>query len=261
MSNETFQVLSHPNIRSVAGASAGAMAAILLSAGIAPQHAAKFVSTLTLREFADFPGMMAVFKGHKFEDIMRSYLKSQLPPAHSLNLQDGVLPVAVTGFDLQTLRGTLIQRGNMARAARASSCVPFLFQPVGWIDVEDTTTSATAPKNYLFVDGGLDDLAGLKGLAAFPSPRRRVVNMVVGNFLPKDPPPPSQMPFEDVAQVLSISIQNLPQCGPWAMENGPLAVEGAKKAMQEALNLPLYLGNEPGHYELHIDASSFVPRT
>lgn len=58
--------------------------------------------------------------------------------------------------------------------------------------------------------------------------------------------------------LLSISIQNLPQCGPWAMKNGPLAVAAARKALRASLDLPLYLGQEEGHYELHIDASYFL---
>ena len=63
----------------------------------------------------------------------------------------------------------------------------------------------------------------------------------------------------EAREVVSISLRNLPQCGPWAMSTGPLAVDGARLAMKKALDLPMYLGSEVGHYELHIDTSSFVP--
>jgi hypothetical protein len=265
LSNATYGVLQKENIHAVAGASAGAMAAILLSAGIPPRDAAAFCTTITLGEFADFPGFLTVFQGNKFEQLMQTFLRSQKGPNSQLRLQDADIPVAVSGFDLQTVQGKLLSRGSMARAARASACFPFLFQPVGWVD---------GTENYLLVDGGIQDVSGLEGLAALPplhlddddddgqpSRRsRRIVNLVVGSFLGNAPPGPSNMPDGvHASEVLSISIQNLPQCGPWAMENGPLAVEGARRAMKEALDLPVYLGKEEGHYELHIDASSFVP--
>jgi Patatin-like phospholipase len=61
-------------VRSLAGASAGAMAAILMGAGISPQVAADFCADMTLSHFADFPGFGAVFRGHKFERLMDDFL-------------------------------------------------------------------------------------------------------------------------------------------------------------------------------------------
>ena len=86
--------------------------------------------------------------------------------------------------------------------------------------------------------------------------------MVVGDFWGFGPPGPSQMPEGvNATELLSISIQNLPPCGPWHMRNGPLAVEAARRAMRASLDFPLFLGKEDGHYELHIDASHFIPQT
>ncbi len=42
------------------------------------------------------------------------------------------------------------------------------------------------------------------------------------------------------------------------MSNGPRAVDAARAAMKATLDAPLFLGDEEGHYELHIDASSFI---
>ncbi len=251
LSNSTFNVLQQ-NINGVAGASAGAMAAILLAAGIPPQRAAEFCTTISLNDFADFPGLFTVFRGNKFEQIMDDFMRSQRPDSR-LVLEEAEIPVAVSGFDIQRMQGRILRRGSMARAARASACFPFLFQPVGWVDGEE---------NYLFVDGGITDTAGVAGLASLRSPGspgRRVVNLVVGDFLGARAPGPSDLPDGvNATQLLSISIQRLPPCGPWNMPNGPLAVDAARRAMRASLDVPLFMGKEEGHYELHIDASHFV---
>ena len=97
----------------------------------------------------------------------------------------------------------------MARAARASATFPFLFQPISW------TYNQT---DYMLVDGGLADIAGMVGLSPFLNQDTppRVVNLQVGGFLGA-PPGPSQLSAAN-AMVISISIQGLPQCGPWALE-------------------------------------------
>jgi hypothetical protein len=252
LSNSTFALLKE-NIKSVAGASAGAMAAVLLASGISPRKAAEFCSSISLRDFADFPGLLTVFKGNKFEEIMHTFMATQNPDS-SLKLEDSPIPVAVSGFDLLTMQGKVLTRGSMARAARASACFPFLFQPVGWIDNNE---------NYLFTDGGITDMAGLNGLGAFQhhsNLKKRVVNLIVGEYQFGVIPGPSSMPPGiNASEVVSISIRGLPQCGPHAMDKGPLAVQGAQLAMKKALDLPMYFGEEAGHYILHIDASPFVP--
>ena len=58
-------------------------------------------------------------------------------------------------------------------------------------------------------------------------------------------------------EVASISIENLPRPAPWAMEEGPRAVEAARRAVAAVLDAPMHLGREPGHYELCIDAAAF----
>ena len=241
------------NLLGLAGASSGAMTAILLASGISPSDGAAFCTTVSLEDFADFPGLFTVFRGDKFERIMESFMQSQRPNA-TLLLQDSEIPVAVSGFDLLTMQGKLLTRGRMARAARASACFPFLFQPVGWIDRHE---------NFLFTDGGITDPYGLNGLGAFGNAdgkKKRVINLNVGNFHFEGPIGPSAMPKGVKArEVVSISIRNLPPCGPWAMNNGPLAVDRARLAMKKALDLPMYIGREEGHYEIHIDTSSFVP--
>ena len=255
-------------IRSVAGASAGAMAAQLLAMGISPRKAADFCATIDLPAFADPPGIGSFFKGDVFEQLMLDFMKSEAAPGHSLQMQDSQIPVAVTGFDLQTMSTLIMTEGCVARSARASATFPLLFQPVHWFDADDDDDNKNnnkAKKDYILIDGGVLDGCGLEGLSVIEpeKPNKRVVNMVVGNFGGIGtgvPPSPSEMPEGlSTSELLSISMRNLPQCGPWAMENGPRAVEAANRAMLASLDLPLYRGKEDGHYELHIDASSFAP--
>lgn len=239
----------HTQIKCLAGASAGAMSAVLLSSGISPTVAAKFCESVTLDKFADPPGMLAIFKGNLFHDIMRDFMRETVP-GHSLQLQDGKIPVAVTAFDLKSMTGKILTRGSMPLAARASACFPLLFQPVSWQDNDDSC---------LFIDGGLGDMWGLEGLAAFPSDKpKRVVHIAVGDY--DGSLGPSNMPEGvEVSEVVSISIRNTPQPHPWNMANGPLAVAASRRGMLASLDLPLYRGEQLGHYVLHIDATEFIP--
>jgi hypothetical protein len=243
-------ILSPGKIHSVAGASAGAMAAILIAAGIKPRRAADFVAGMTLGKFADYPAVGAFLRGNKFEQIMFDFLRSEQPDM-SLLMQDSVLPVAVTAFDLQTMQGKILSRGSMARAARASATFPILFQPVGW------KGNVTNGEDYILIDGGVTDWAGVNGLKVLftDQPKRRVVNLVVGDFTGSGPPGPSSVPGS--TEVLSISMQNLPICSPLHMANGPITVDAAHRAMMATLDLPLYQGREANHFELHIDTYPF----
>jgi len=125
-SSATSLLINRKILRGVSGASAGAMAAILLAAGISPHRASEFVSTLGLTDFADLGGVGAVLKGDKFESIMSSFLQSASPimanvkasstiigagvddtaTTHSqyrlpLGLEDALIPVAVSAVDIQ----------------------------------------------------------------------------------------------------------------------------------------------------------------
>ena len=232
-------------MKSVAGASAGAMAAVILAAGIDPHKVADLGRNMKLENFADPPGIGGLFKGNKFEEIMEEFFRTETRN-NTMLMEDSIIPVAVTAFDLKSMQGRILTQGSMAKAARASATFPLLFQPV-------------RHENGILIDGGVTDTLGLRGLAAFnPDRPKRVVNVVVGGFF-SAPLGPQFMPKGvNAKEVLSISILNTPQCGPWAMANGPRAIEAARQAMLASLDLPLYYGQEKGHYELHVDASSYV---
>ena len=233
------------NIQSVVGASAGAMAAVILAAGIEPHKVAELGRKMTLQSFADPALGFGIFKGDKFESIMEDFIQTS-SPNRTMMMEDSTIPVACTVFDLKSMQGKILTSGSMARAARASSTFPLLFQPVVHGD-------------EILIDGGIADMLGLNGLAAFsPDTPKRIVNVAVGGFLTTPPGPASMPEGVKAKEVLSVSILNTPQCGPWAMSNGPRAIEAARRAMEASLDLKLYHGEQEGHYELHVDARSFV---
>jgi hypothetical protein len=176
-------------------------------------------------------------------------------------MEDALVPVAVSGFDLLRMRGVLMSRGCMAKAARSSAGFPALFQPVSWR--HDRNNADDCLKRFpdmLLIDGGIRDVLGLNGLSAFPSNSARgmrVINMAVGGFGLNGPGGMKDLPRDiDAESLVSIAIVNTPMCGPWAMENGPRAVESARKAMLAAMDIPLERGTSTNHYILRVDASS-----
>lgn len=266
-------------LKSVSGASAGAMAAVLAASGIKPRTAADFVSTLTFSSFADPPGIGAFLKGNLFESLLLEFLSQQLDISgetqqnNLLRLEKARIPVAVTAFDLSTMSGRILTEGCIARGARASATFPGLFQPVLWNE-ESTNDKKKGLLSYfsnlppILIDGGVTDTSGYIGLSAIAPSKtnnKRVVNLVVGDFHLGKIPGPTIMRSHGVqaSEVVSISIHNSPKCGPWAMENGPIAVEAVRRAFMAALDNPMHSGNEDGHYILNIDTADFItaPKT
>ncbi len=271
-------------LKSVAGASAGAMAAVQLASGLNPRESAEFASTMTLRNFADPIGVGGILKGNLFEEIMANLLKetkikrklcnvdSEEIELTNFQLEDGLIPVAVTVFDLLAMKTRTLKKGCAARAARASACFPLLFQPVNIMGLDNDDKAdkkgflsrlkrCLLPESWC-IDGGVEDPHGLLGLAQVrpEEEKKRVVNLVAGTFARDGPLGPSRMPSGiNAAEVLSISIENTPICGPHNMANGPRAVQAAMSAINAVLDVPMYYGREKNHFILHIDAKAFVP--
>ena len=249
----TTTVTPPRQLQSVTGASAGAMAAVLVAAGISPQAAATFCQTIDVSHFGDFPGLLAAFRGHAFEKLMHEFLATN--SSSMSRLEDARVPVVVSAFDITTFQVRYLQKGSMARAARASATFPFLFQPIGWIEKDNEGRE----RHMLLIDGGLGDPAGVGGLSVIRSDShmktKRVLNLKIGSFFGKHPGP-SDIPG-GASEVLTLSLQNLPSCGPWAMSNGPKAVEAARRTIEAIMDLPLQQGREENHYEAFVDASKY----
>jgi len=273
-------------LQSVSGASAGAMAAVMLAAGIQPRDAADFASTFTWGMVADPPGCGGYVKGNNFEEAMRKFIndysaknRTRSPPAvgedgdgpdnpaagAGLRLEEGLVPVAVSAFDLMRLRGTILIQGCMARAARSSAGFPGLFQPVAWREERRVGDSMDDGVSWLpdslLIDGGITDGLGLNGLGALSSSHaktKRVINLVVGDFGFKGPGGMKDVPTGVNGCLVSIAIIGTPMCGPWAMKNGPRAFESARKAVADALDKPMARGTCDNHHIIRVDASHWL---
>lgn len=251
-------------LRSVAGASAGAMAATLLASGIDPSVAAEFTSKFTWSMVSDPPGYGGYVKGNRFEEAMVDFMLKEASKVKRadkssdtpMQFDEALIPCAVSGFDLLRMKGVILSSGSMAKAARASAGFPGLFQPVAWREKCDEKKWFP---DALLIDGGIRDGLGLAGLSAFGGEKKRVVNVVVGDFGFSGASGIHSLPEGlNASSLVSISIAGTPKCGPWAMENGKRAVESAKKAMLMALDLPMEKGDGENHYVLRLDASKFL---
>ena len=115
----------------------------------------------------------------------------------------------------------------------------------------------------LLIDGGITDGLGLNGLGAFPdsscTKKKRVINMVVGDFGYQGPSGIKNLPpGVNATSLISIALVGTPVCGPWAMQNGPRAVESARLAMVAALDLPMERGTCDDHFVIRVDASKWL---
>ena len=252
-------------LRSVSGASAGAMAATLLASGIDPTVAAEFTSKFTWGMVSDPPGIGGYVKGNRFEEAMVDFLLKEAKVNHEdrsidtpIQFDEALIPCAVSGFDLLRMKGVLLSSGSMAKAARASAGFPGLFQPVAWRE-NDSDAKKWLPDSLL-IDGGIRDGLGLAGLGVLGgAEKKRVVNVVVGDFGFSGPTGIHSLPKGvNASSLVSIAITGTPMCGPWAMENGKRAVESARKAMLMALDSPMEKGDGENHYVLRLDASKFL---
>jgi len=251
-------------LRSVSGASAGAMAATLLASGIDPSVAAEFTSKFTWGMVSDPPGIGGYVKGNRFEEAMVDFLLKEASKVNRagrsndtpIQFDEALIPCAVSGFDLLRMKGVILSNGCMAKAARASAGFPGLFQPVAWR--ENTDEEKWLPDSLL-IDGGIRDGLGLAGLGAFAGEKKRVVNVVVGDFGFSGPSGIHSLPEGvNASSLVSIAITGTPMCGPWAMENGKRAADSARKAMLMALDTPMEKGDGENHYVLRLDAAKFL---
>ncbi|KAL3776060.1 hypothetical protein HJC23_008215 [Cyclotella cryptica] len=249
-------------LKSVAGASAGTMATVMLACGIQPRQAAEFACTFTWRMVADPPGLGGCVKA-----FMRNFInyaakvKSESSTSNSsapLQLEDALVPVAVSAFDLLRMKGILLLRGCMAKAARSSAGFPGLFQPNLW---RHQHSERNWLPDMLLIDGGIKDCLGLNGLSIFSSPapqKMRVINLIVGDFSFIGPNGMDGLPKDiNADSLVSMTIVNTPMCGPWAMKNGPRAVELARKAMAAVLDCCMERGASDNHFIVRVDTSKW----
>ena len=108
------------------GSSAGAIAgSIFCSPKIDFRRAKEAVSKVGLSEINDFPGFFAMFKGDKAAEIFSSMTDVK-------DLENCAIPFYPYAFDLFSMKGVILKKGNVARATLASATFPGLFSPIFW---------------------------------------------------------------------------------------------------------------------------------
>jgi len=226
--------------------------------------------------------------GADLEDEEECSSNDEANTSNPFQLEEALIPVSVSTFDILRMKEKIISKGCMAKAARASAGFPGLFQPVAWREAEGGEESSdenpqsnhekskkwgrimSMVKEYSFlIDGGISDGLGLNGLgvsASSPGEKKRIINMVVGDLKFQGPSNIiKKMPLNlNPSSIVSIALVNTPMCGPWAMKNGPRAVESTRKAMSAMMDVPMERVAVEGaqqhqhHYLLRVDASKWL---
>jgi NTE family protein len=195
----------------VAGSSAGALVGGAYAAGLSPQELADVLVRLERAQFWDPRLGAGLLAGSKFDRLLREILPVD-------QFERCRMPVHISVFDILARRTTVLERGDLAHAIRASCAVPAMFHPV-WIERRP------------YWDGGILDRPGIAGVPtgrllfhhiASRSPWRRVAPV-----LPRR------------ADLVSLVIDELPRSGPFKLEAGKRALDLAREATLRALDAPI----------------------
>jgi NTE family protein len=202
----------------VVGASAGALAGGLWSAGMSADSLKKELLALKRDDFWD-PGFPVggFLKGKKFDAQLRQFLKT----LDVADLEDSPIPFSPVVYELVRRETKALKRGDMVSAIRASCAVPVMFRPVRM-------------GLNLYVDGGLYDRAGKSALMPGES--------VLMHYLPSKSPWSGIIHRGDspgISQKRCLSIGNLPKVSPFHLERGPDALDIARRETLLWLDEPL----------------------
>ena len=190
-----------------AGASAGALVAAACACDLDPATTKRALDELRRERFWD-PGLgLGLLRGRLFLDELRGFFGAR-------DVADAATPLAVSVHDVLSWRTRAADRGDLALHVRASCALPGLFHPA-WIDGRP------------FVDGGVQDMAGMFGVASTP----RVLHHALGVALPRPR-----------AGAVSVVIDGLPRVSPFALDRGPRAYDAAARALVAALARPVLDG-------------------
>jgi NTE family protein len=199
----------------ITGASAGAIAGALWGAGCDVEMMKQRLFALKKADFWD-PGLgLGFLKGERFRDLL-----SEMAPVALL--EDCAIPVTISVYQIASRETKLIATGDIGRVVLASSCVPFLFQPVRL-------------NGRLHYDGGILDRPGLAGT----QPDERVFYHHITSRSPWRRQNSSSLQIPQRDNLVTLAIPDLPRAGPNKLERGPVAFAQAREAMQVALERPL----------------------
>lgn len=127
-------------IKSIIGTSMGAIVGGLYALGYTPEQMISLPESLNLMKLVSM--FKPSFKSSGLTDGkgVLHFLEEKTKKA---DLQDCRIPFAAIAYDLLSKRSVVIDKGGMASAMRASSSLPFIFQPFSY-------------GKYLFVDGYIE---------------------------------------------------------------------------------------------------------
>jgi len=197
----------------VAGSSAGALVAAMYASGTPVEEIRRLLISLKRKEAV--ATCLEADVGFAPMGILKDNPIS-LAVSRSKRLEDGIVPIAISAFDVRTGRTRVFTKGEAEPAVRASCSVPGLFVPER-ID------------GRLYYDGGIRDMAGLAGVE-----RTERVLYHHCTIAPLFTTGISHYPDHVV-----LSLPGLPIVHPFNMERmGPVALEAAEEASRRALLSP-----------------------
>jgi NTE family protein len=197
------------------GSSAGALVTGLFAAGLGTDRMRDELVRLRRGDFWDpFPGP-GLLRGRLFRRILDGLVGAR-------SIEDCRTAWTASVYDLGSLRTRVVARGPLAAAIHASCAVPVMFHPV-WIDGRPCA------------DGGIADRPGLLGVP----PGERVLCHHLVSRSPWRRPGSASMEVPRGPRTAAVAIAGLPRLHPFALEQGPLALEKAERAFRRALDTPL----------------------
>lgn len=228
MSSGFFAFFAHTGVTSalvergltpthVAGSSAGALVGGAWAAGVEPAALAAELGGLQRADFWDPAAGAGLLAGRKFDELLRRMLPVTTFEACRV-------PVRISVFDILARKTSVLTRGDLPAAIRASCAVPAMFHPV-WIDGRP------------YWDGGILDRPGLAGV-----PPGRVLYHHIASRSPwrRRGSPSLAVPVRD--ELVTLVIDELPRSGPFRLEAGRRALGLAREATLRALDQPIDRG-------------------
>ena len=124
------------HIERISGTSIGALIAALYAFGKSPAEIEQFVTEL---DWLDVTSLTLSRYGILSNDDLGDHLRKRLG---DVSIEDAKIPLSMIATDLGSGKPIILDRGNLARAVMASTCLPGIYVPV---EIDDR----------LLVDGGL----------------------------------------------------------------------------------------------------------
>lgn len=198
----------------VSGSSAGAMVTGAWAAGVPPAELATFLTTLRREDFWD-PGFGAgLLAGRLFDRLLRRILPLE-------RIEACRVPVRISAFDILARKTSVLERGDLPIAIRASCAVPAMFQPV-WIDRRPHW------------DGGILDRPGIAG-----APPGRLLFHHISAHAPWSRANAPVLAIPSRRDMVTLVLDDLPRANPFRLDAGRRALTEARAATERALDRPI----------------------